>query len=178
MKKPVFTFFVSILFLSCSVEPSTLKVKQDKTKNNQPKKSPIELWIGHSFTIGSSLGGGTFKLNKNQTFEQYGFCDICPVTRSFGKYEIRNDTLIKTDTLCYTIGKEFSTIITFNDTSSRADTTFCKKLKTDTLYYWETSEVIGFKDYTIPNKPISGWELENIINKDPDFNFLIWKLQK
>ena len=136
---------ISLICLIVSCSDSNEKSKfQTKTPDHRHQKTSevrglnlrAEI-VGETFRIGSGLGGRSFTLKENGTFDQFGFCDVCPGSYSFGTYSLRNDTLFKQDTLCYSTHPHFAT---------PEDTIPCDNLKTDTLYLWSLNSQIFFSD--------------------------------
>jgi len=152
----VFYILISCLILGSCQESNKNPDQQSEfplvlvpLENDAEKKAEVQ-WVGSTFMIGSGLGGSTFTLNQNGTFDQFGWCDICPGGRSFGNYHIKEDTLIKADTLCYGTHPHFANPI---------DTIPCETLGIDTLFMWNIENVIGFAEYPQPD---SVGLLENI----------------
>jgi hypothetical protein len=128
-----------IFLISCKLETkvdSNDSVVNEKTDQENNCKDSTAI-VGCSFVVGDGLGGAGITFNEDLTFSQYGFCDICPGNYSFGYYTISNDTLIKTDTLCFVTEPHFA---------NPEDTIPCKDLGIDTLYIWKMKEGVFLND--------------------------------
>ena len=156
----VISLTVFIVLSSCAERETTNKKDEAKSKplttkivENEPNYNQI---IGATYGLGDGLGGGSITFNKDLTFKSSGFCDICPGSYSFGRYEIRNDTVITVDTLIYSTHPHFA---------MPKDTIYDYKLSIDTLYIWSYGDSLVLSDTTQykisdnPERPIYNWTI-------------------
>lgn len=133
-----YTYFLVILIvISCNREIS----QKDKTN-----KINFKL-IDKKFSIGDGLINASIIFKDNGVYERTRFCDICPISKSFGYYSTKKNQIILTDTISFTF-----------ELTKPKDTSFLP-LKNDTLYYFYTYEEVLSElnsqpklNYTLPCK--------------------------
>lgn len=106
------------------------------------------------FHTGNGLNDTYITFYNNGTYKTKSFCDICPLTVSFGTYEMYNDSIIFSDTVQIVYGSHF---IEQTDTTITHDQTtyICFIAKQNDRYYlsFEDKETLEFY-FTLKPKEI------------------------
>ncbi len=82
----------------------------------------------------SGTSGATFFLDSLYHFRYYGWCDICPGTEIYGRWNVEDSLLILTDTIVKSFEPHFSRVIdTIIKATYREDTLIIRSLD-DNIY--------------------------------------------
>jgi hypothetical protein len=124
-------YIVFISLVSCDMGSVD---KKDKSKTeNSVTLSNFNL-ADKVFNTGGGLSGYFIRFYGNGTFEEFGFCDICPGSGTIGTYDKDSRAIYMLDSVCYVNEPHFTDSSVFVNCEGSTMSTYYLIQQGNTLY--------------------------------------------